>query len=143
MPTTSPAVRTNGQPGKLFNGALWLVQLLLAAAYAMAGVMKSTMPIAELAPKLPWTADVPVALVRFIGVSELAGAVGLVLPALTRIKPGLTPLAGAGLVVVMALASVFHITRGEFAGLAFTMTLGALAAFAAWGRTARAPIAPR
>jgi hypothetical protein len=122
---------------------LWLVQLLLAAAYTLAGVMKSTMPIAELAPRLPWTLDVPIALVRFIGVCELAAAVGLVLPALTRIKPVLTPLAGAGLVIVMVLASIFHVARGEFAALPLTVTFGMLAAFVAWGRFARAPIAPR
>jgi putative oxidoreductase len=131
------------QPSKLLNGALWLVQVLLAAAYGMAGVMKSTMPIAALAPNLPWTADVPAALVRFIGVSELAAAAGLVLPALTRIRPALTPLAGAGLVVVMVLASIFHVMRGEFTALPITITLGGLAAFVAWGRTARAPIVPR
>jgi putative oxidoreductase len=123
--------------------ALWIVQLLLAAAYASAGVMKTTMPIGALAQNLPWTGDVPPALVRFIGTSELAASIGLVLPALTRVKPMLTPLAAAALVVVMVLASIFDITRGELSALPITVTLGALGAFVAWGRTARAPIAPR
>ena len=76
---------------------LWMAQLLLALAFGMAGIMKSTQPVAELAVAMSWTADVPAALVRFIGASELAAALGLVLPAATRIRPLLTPLAAIGL----------------------------------------------
>jgi putative oxidoreductase len=123
--------------------ALWIVQLLLAAAFGMAGFMKATAPMADLAASMGWPADLPPALVRFIGVSELAGAIGLVLPALTRIKPALTPLAAAGLVVVMALAALFHVVRGEFSAIPINFVLGALAAWVAWGRTSRVPIAPR
>jgi putative oxidoreductase len=80
-------------------------------------------------------------MVRFIGACELAGAVGLILPAATRIRPMLTPLAASGLVVVMLLAMAFHISRGEAAqALPINLTLGALAAFVAWGRFRKAPI---
>jgi hypothetical protein len=109
----------------------------------MAGVMKTTMPIDELAKTVNWAADVPLLLVRFIGLSELAGALGLVLPALTRIMPVLTPLAAAGLTLVMILAAGFHLTRGEAAAIGFTLVLGAAAAFVAWGRWRRVPIAAR
>ncbi len=122
---------------------LWVAQVLLAAAFGMAGVMKSTMPIVDLAQAMKWPGEVPPALVRFIGLSELAGAIGLVLPAITRIKPGLTPLAASGLVLVMILAAIFHITRGELAMLPGPIVLGLLAAFVAWGRSTRAPIAAR
>jgi putative oxidoreductase len=105
--------------------------------------MKTTRPIAELAQMMIWPGALPPALVRVIGVAELAGAIGLVLPALTRIKPRLTPLAGAGLLTIMVLASIFHSTRGEFSVIPMNATLGALAAFVAWGRATRAPIAPR
>ena len=105
--------------------------------------MKSFQPIAELARQLAWTAAVPVALVRFIGASELAGAIGLLLPAATRIKPVLTPLAALGLVTVMVLAAGFHVTRGEFSVLPVNAVLGGLAAFVAWGRTRGAPIRSR
>jgi BASS family bile acid:Na+ symporter len=72
------------------------------------------------------------------------GGIGLVLPALTRIKPGLTALAGVGLVVVMVLAAIFHITRGEFVpGVVVNVVMGGMAAFVAWGRGKAAPIAPR
>jgi uncharacterized membrane protein YphA (DoxX/SURF4 family) len=122
---------------------LWVVQALLAVMFGMAGVSKSTQPIAQLAQQLVWPGDVPEGLVRFIGVSELLGALGLLLPSLTRIKPGLTPLAAAGLVAVMGMAAVFHLTRAEYGGLVFNLVLGALAAFVAWGRFRKAPIAPR
>jgi putative oxidoreductase len=130
-------------PSKALNIGLWIVQLVLAAMFGMAGVMKSTAPIPELAAQMGWPGVLPPALVRFIGVSELAGAIGLVLPAATRIKPQLTPLAAAGLVVVMLLAAVFHIVRGEFGALPFNIGLGAAAAFVAWGRWTKAPIPPR
>src|SRR5262245_22830625 len=88
---------------KILRGALWTVQVLLAIAFGMAGVMKATQPIEVLAAQMVWPGDVPSALVRFIGVSELLGGIGLVLPAATRIQPRLTPLAAVGLVVVMIL----------------------------------------
>ena len=124
--------------------ALWVAQLLLFLAFAASGVMKLTMPIPELSQQAPWVADVPVALVRFIGLAELAGALGVLLPALTRVRPGLTPLAAAGLATVMLLAIGFHAMRGDDA-IAFVITgiLGALALFVAWGRSRRAPITPR
>ena len=80
---------------------------------------------------------------RFIGACELLGAIGLIVPAVTRIRPGLTPLAAAGLTLVMALAVPFHVARGEFPALTVVLPLGALAAFVAWGRWKRAPIRAR
>ena len=89
-----------------------------------------------------WPGDLPPALVRFIGASELAGALGLVLPSATRIRPLLTPLAAMGLVIVMLLAALFHISRGEWLALPINAVLGGLAAFVAWGRLRKAPIFP-
>jgi putative oxidoreductase len=122
--------------------ALWAAQVLLALAFAMAGGMKVFTPIADLVAKMPWVEQAQW-LPRFIGVSELLGAVGLIVPAATRIKPGLTALAGAALLLVMILASLFHVSRGELSALPATVLLGALAAFVAWGRFKKAPIAPR
>jgi hypothetical protein len=110
----------------------------------MAGLMKTTTPIAELATKLPWVGAVPEALVRFIGTAELLAAVGLILPSATRIRPVLTPLAAVGLVTIMVLAVPFHAMRGELAhALPVNLVLGGLAAFVAWGRFKKAPIASR
>ncbi len=128
---------------KSLRVALWVVQLLLGLAFLMAGAMKSTQPIDELARQLAWPGVVPAAMVRFIGISELLGGLGLILPAATRIKPVLTPLAGAGLAVVMVLAAGFHVMRGEYQALPINLVMGALAAFVAWGRLRAAPIEAR
>lgn len=123
--------------------ALWAVQILLAGMFGMAGFMKSTVPIVELSKTMAWAADVPMWLVRFIGISELSAAFGLILPAATRIKPVLTPLAASGLIVIMILASAFHLSRGEAQFVPMNLILGLLAAFVAWGRFAKAPITGR
>lgn len=122
---------------------LWVAQLVLALMFGMAGWMKSTMAPMDLALYVPWSPDVPLWLVRFIGIAEFAGALGLVLPALTRVKPFLTPLAAALLTVVMGLALFFHVVRGEGGSLLMPLVLGLIAAFVAWGRHRKAPIAPR
>lgn len=124
---------------KGLNIALWIVQVMLAGMFAMAGIMKISTPIEELATTLKWASDLPL-LVRFIGASELAAALGLVLPALLRIKPILTPVAATGLIVIMMLAAVFHITRAEYPAIGFNALLGALAFFITWGRFKKAPI---
>jgi putative oxidoreductase len=118
------------------------VQVLLGA-FVVGGLMKAIMPGADLARNSAWVADVPLALLRFIGVAELAGGLGLILPAATRIRPMLTRLAAVSLATIMTLAFVFHIQRGEWDALPVNAVLGALAAFGAWGRWRKAPIAPR
>jgi uncharacterized membrane protein YphA (DoxX/SURF4 family) len=134
---------TNPASHKPLRIALWIAQAMLAAVFGMAGCTKIATPIAQLWATMSWAASVPEALVRFIGTAELLGAIGLVLPAATRIAPRLTPLAATGLLVVMVLASMLHISRGEWDMLPITGALGAIAAFVAWGRSQAAPIAPR
>ena len=119
---------------------LWCAQIALAIVFALAGGMKVSMPAAELAKMTP---GIPLSFLRFIGIAELAGAIGLILPALTRIAPVLTPLASSGFVVVMASAAILHLVRGQFGELVVVIVLGALAYFVAWGRFKRAPIARR
>ncbi|WP_328869300.1 DoxX family protein [Streptomyces sp. NBC_00287] len=116
------------------NVFLWIVQAVLALMFAMAGVMKSTQPKAKLAEKLPWVSDYSAGTVRFIGVVELAAALGLILPAATGIAPVLTPLAATGLAVVMVLAMVAHARRKEPQAIGFNAVLLILAALVAWGR---------
>jgi uncharacterized membrane protein YphA (DoxX/SURF4 family) len=121
------------------NIALWISQVLLAAAFILAGVMKTFRPIDALAPRMSWVAAVPPWLVRFIGAAELLGGIGLLVPALTGIAPWLTPLAAAALALVMLLALVFHVVRGEMNRLASSVVLGILAVFAAYGRFVLVP----
>jgi DoxX-like family len=89
-----------------------------------------------------WYAAVPQPLIVFIGICEVLGGVGLILPAMTRVKPKLTPLAAAGLTLTMILAAGFHITRGEYELVPANLVLGAVAAFIAVGRSSLRPIAP-
>lgn len=131
----SPSPRSRG-----INIALWVVQVLLAAVYGAAGYMKSTMPIAALAAMMKWPAFVPGGLVRFIGAAELAGAVGIVLPAALRVAPGLTTAAAAGLALIQILAIPFHLYHGESEMLPFNAVLLALALFVVWGRLRQPPV---
>ncbi len=128
---------------KAINIGLWVAQVILFGMFAMAGFMKISQPISELSQMLPWAAEVPALLVRFIGLSEILGASGLLLPSILRIKPNLTPLAAKGLTVVMVFALIFHISRGEFEVIGMNVILGLIAVFIAWGRTKKAIISPK
>ena len=125
---------------KGLNIALWIVQVLLALAFALTGSMKLALPASQLAPMFGST---PLALIRFVGVAEIAAVVGLLLPSLARILPVFTPLAAIGLATVMVSAVFFHISRSEWTALPGVVMLGALAAFTAWGRLKGAPIPAR
>lgn len=140
---TVASSNTAPSSSKGLNIALWVVQAMLAFAFGMAGFMKSTTPLDQLAVKMAWVGYTPGAVVRFIGVCELLGAIGLIVPAATRIKPQLTPLAAVGLVTIMVLAAGVHTTHGEAAVTPVNFVIGALAAFVAWGRFKKAPIQPR
>lgn len=128
--------------GRGLSTALWVVQVLLALFFVMAGINHGVRPIGDAMKTSPWIEGVPFALVRFIGFAELAGALGLILPAVTRIKPELTRLAAVGLAIVMGLAVPFHIMRGEANVIGLHVIVVALSVFVVWGRK-RAPIASR
>src|ERR1044071_6922909 len=95
------------------NFWLWAAQVVLAILFGMAGVMKTFRPIPDLAKMMKWPGDVPPALTRFVGIVEILGPLGLVLPMLTGILPWLTPLAAIGLAIIQVLAIGFHAQRGE------------------------------
>ncbi len=115
--------------------ALWIVQALLALIYLFTGGMKLLLPIEELTAQMP----LPGLFVRFIGICEVLGAIGLILPALLRIRPGLTPLAAAGLVIIMIGATVFTATTMDAALALIPLVVGLFAAFVAYGRWRLAP----
>lgn len=112
------------------NRALWVVQWLLAALFLWAGGLKLVMPIEEMTAQIAF----PGAFLRFLGVVEVLGALGLILPGLTHIRPGLTPLAAAGLVIVMIGATVVTATAMGPAIALVPFVTGLLAAFVAIGR---------
>jgi putative oxidoreductase len=113
--------------------ALSVAGVLVGLAFTLAGVQHGTRPVASLAPSAPWTAAVPLPLLRFIGLAELVGGlVTLVAPFLGSAWLG--GLAAAGLALVMLLAAGFHATRREWSGIAVNLVLGGLAAVVASGR---------
>lgn len=140
---TNVAAETLGGRKVGLHTALWIVQIALALAFGMAGFMKATTPMAALGEKIVWAKDVPAPLVRFIGISEVSAMLGLLLPASTRVRPILTAWAATGLVVVMVLATGFHLMRGEAQFIPMTLTFAVMAAFVAWGRFVGRPITPR
>jgi len=113
------------------NVALWVVQGLLAALFLFAGGMKLVMPLDALKGPVP----LPGPFLRFIGVCEVLGALGLILPQLTQIRPALTPIAAAGLAIIMVGAVAITIA-GEGVGMAvIPLATGLLCAFVVWGRS--------
>jgi putative oxidoreductase len=123
------------------NVLLWVLQVLLAVFFVWHGWLYVAPP-ADLQPALEQM-GLPAAFRVFIGLAEWLGAAGLVLPALTRVAPWLTPLAALGLMVVTGSAVVFHLTRGELASVPMVAVLFALLAVVAYGRWALRPISPR
>jgi len=134
---------TTTKTSKTMHISLWVVQVLLAAMFLMSGFMKASSPVEKLSAMLPWATSVPVALIKFIGLSELFGGLGLILPSLLRIKPTLTIWAGFGLATIMLLAIPFHISRGETPMIGMNAMFMLLSLFVAWGRSKKAPILPK
>jgi uncharacterized membrane protein YphA (DoxX/SURF4 family) len=123
------------------NAALWTVQVILGALFIFAGGMKLIVPIAELAKQMP--VALPGAFLHTIGVLELAGGLGLILPGVLRFRPYLTPLAASGLVIIMSGAIGTSITTGPFKLAASPFVVGLLAAVVAYGRARIVPLAQR
>jgi uncharacterized membrane protein YphA (DoxX/SURF4 family) len=132
-----------GGHSRTINVLLWVAQVLIAVMFIMSGYLKFMTPIPELAKMMPWTGQLPVGFVRFIGVVDFTGGVGILLPALTRIQPRLTVLAALGCTVLQILALLFHLSRGEANVTPLNIVLLTLSVFVLWGRGKRAPIVPR
>jgi len=120
--------------------AVWVVSGLLALGFLGAGAMKVFPPEADVAALAE---GVPVVLMRIAGVAEILGAIGLILPAATRIMPILTPLAASGLVLTMIGATITNMVIGEYAPIVQTVLFGSLAAFVAWARFGSYAVEPR
>lgn len=117
------------------NIALWIVQVLLALMFLFAGGIKLVIPPEQLAAMGPPNAiQIPGLLMRFIGVCEVLGGLGLLLPGLLRIRPMLTPLAAAGLLIIMIGAVVITIAGLGFTAALSPLVFGLFAAFVAYGR---------
>lgn len=111
---------------------LWAVQVVLALVFLFAGSMKLMMPIEELLAQM--ALPLPGLFVQFIGVCEVLGALGLILPGLLRIRRGLIPLAAAGLIIIMIGATTITLAIGGGLSALTPLVLGLLAAFVLFGR---------
>jgi uncharacterized membrane protein YphA (DoxX/SURF4 family) len=118
--------------------ALWIFQGLLALVFLFAGGMKLVMPLEELTKGAP--VQLPGLFLRFIGVCEVLGAIGLIVPGLVRMRPGLTPLAAAGLVIIMIGATSLTMAYMSVAMALPPLVIGLFAAFVAYGRWRIAPL---
>ncbi|HXO52663.1 MAG TPA: DoxX family protein [Mycobacterium sp.] len=117
------------------NLALWIIAIVLAVAFAGSGLMKLVVPKDKLVTAgQGWAQDFSTTSIRLIGLAEILGAIGLVLPAAVHIAPILVPLAAVGLALVMVGAAVVHARRNEPMNIAVNVVLIALAVFVAWGR---------
>ena len=117
-------------PSQKTTVLLWIIQGLLALVFMFAGVMKFVMPIEEMTKQVP----LPGLFLRFIGLAEVLGAIGLILPGLFRIQTGLTPLAAAGLAIITVGATVVTLMIGGGATALFPLVVALLSAFVAYSR---------
>jgi len=120
---------------------LWILQILLALLFVFAGVVKLVLPGEQMTSQMP--VPLPVLLLRFVAVAELAGAAGLILPGLLGIRPELTPLAAAGLVIIMIGATTITIVGGMIGMALFPFVVGILCAYIAYARWRIAPLRGR
>jgi uncharacterized membrane protein YphA (DoxX/SURF4 family) len=116
------------------NTIIWIVQCITALMFAMAAITKLTQPKEKLAKSLPWTNDFSLPMVRFIGTSELLGAIGLIVPLAANVLPVLTPIAATGLALIMILASVYHFPKKQYKEVMFNAALFILSAIIAYAR---------
>lgn len=116
------------------NVVLWILQIALAAMFGLSGLGKLFQPRARLAAQYPWVTDFSDPVVKLIGIMEVLGALGLILPAATGVLPILTAIAATGLAAMMLLAVLLHVRRKETRGIVVAGVLLVLAAIVAIGR---------
>lgn len=121
------------------NLVLWVLQAVTAVAFGGHGYLLVMRP-RQTAERAPWVAALPVPFLRVLGIIEIVGALGVVLPGLTGVLPSLTVAAAGGLVAMMLLAMLFHVTRREWRNIGLNLILGALAFAVAYGRSVIEPL---
>lgn len=131
---------TKTTSNSILNIMVWIVQIALAAVFLMAGYMKLFSPIEELSAVIPWVQDTPKIFVRLIGAVDFIGGAAVLLPSLFKKKVHYAYCAAWSLCIVMVLATVFHLIRGEFEAIPITLILFGLLYFVGWGRYKKVPI---
>ncbi|MBU2604035.1 MAG: DoxX family protein [Actinobacteria bacterium] len=136
--TRGPATVSRGGISSM-NKLLWLLQIVLAVYFFSTGVIHFILP-AGLPAAMSWMYDLSTPLHVVSGGAEILAAIGLIVPAVTRIMPRLTPLAATGLMIVMVLAAVFHFGRAEYTNIVMNLVVAGVAGFVAYGRWRLSPI---
>lgn len=135
---------TAGAPASRgLNISLWTVQTILFLFYGLTGLAKLFLPVKTLADLWIWPGQYPEILLRGTGFIDLCGGLGILLPSLTRIKPGVAVLAAVGLIALQVCAITFHLSRGEAFVTPINFIALFLALFIVWGRGRKIPVQPR
>ena len=121
------------------NIALWMVQALVALVFLVVGFMKAFLPLETLAKAFQWVPSFPSAFVRFLGICEILGAIGMVLPPLAHILPWLAIAAAGGFILTAGGGTVVHLSRREYRVIGVNLVLMVLSLFLIYGRVALAP----
>lgn len=122
---------------------VWSAQVVVALSFIAGGLVKLVQPIPDLAAMWPWTGDIPAGAVRLLGIVDLAGGLGVLVPTLLGVWPGVTLLAAIGCIALQACAMVFHASRGELADVPVNLVFLLLSALIFLGRRNSAPTSPR
>lgn len=133
---------TQPQPGRLSTPlklGLWLAQTIICILFVLFGCLKLMLPVEKLAAMWVWPGQVPVWLLHLVGVLDIAGGIGVLLPAITHIQPRLVVYAALGCTALQLCAIIFHVSRGEVGVVWLNCILLGLAAFILWGRGRKAP----
>ena len=130
------------KPSKIIHIILWVAQVTLTVLFIAGAIMKFQ-PIETTSAMMPWTGQVPIWVVRLLGIIDLLAAVGLILPSMLRIKPQLITWAALSIITLMFSAIVFHVSRGEASAIGVNIISAIIALFIVWGRLKKAPITAR
>ncbi|MBV9227861.1 MAG: DoxX family protein [Chloroflexi bacterium] len=121
------------------NITLWIIQALVAILFLIVGYLKAFQPLDTLAKSFKWIPSFPPSFVRFLGICEILGAIGIVLPPLTHILPWLAIAAAVGFILAAGGGAIVHIARREYAVIVPNIILVILSAFVIYGRLTLAP----
>ncbi|WP_375779376.1 DoxX family protein [Bradyrhizobium sp. ma5] len=140
---TTTAAASGPVPGALLKIGLWAAQIIVFVLFILFGSMKLFMPVDKLAAMWVWPGQVPIWFLHLTGILDVAGGIGVLLPATMRIQPRLTVYAALGCTLLQIVAIIFHFSRGEAAAVPLNIVLLALSVFILRERSKYAPIAPR
>jgi len=122
----------NPKHSKVILIAVWIAKIILAISFIWGASLKLFLSIEKLSAMWPWTAEVPVAVVKFTGIIDLLGGIGIISPVILSLNPKITQITAFAIIVLMICGSVFHICRGEASQIGINVFFAFLASFIVW-----------